>query len=378
MATPVAQVVKVNWKLVFPWVGLFRTLGLALHVRQVLVGMIAALLIISGDLLIGGIPFPRSTPILALDRSLLSWIWLPWIDLVAPLSLPLFGDWVTVVVRRSNEWWYLLLALLRFGWGLIIGSLAGGILVRRAGLEFAREESVGLWATVRFVIKRSLDYVSAPALPLVAAGGLGVAIWVAGLIARLIPGGEYVVSLLWGLLFLAGTAMAVLLIAVVLGWPMMIAAVSLNGGDGFDGLSRGFGFVLDRWRYYAWCIAIMSAYGTLSMSLLWIVLRYGDFLAVTALSWGDQSWWVQQLPRVTPEFFWQTLIVLFFRGFAYSYFWSSMAIIYLLLRQSLDNAELHDIYVEGSPQDPDGLQALVNPTQPEPSPPTLLPIINQP
>ncbi|MDB5338511.1 MAG: hypothetical protein JWN70_4130, partial [Planctomycetaceae bacterium] len=251
-------------------------------------------------------------------------------------------------------------------------------LVRRAAMEFAKEESVGLLATVRFVFKRSLDYLSAPTLPLAVVGALGFLLWLTGVLAPRIPGGDYLVSAGWGLVLLVGITMAVVSIAVLLGWPMMIAAVSINGGDGFDGLSRGFGFVLDRWRYYAWCVGLMTAFGWLAQLMVLTVLRYGEYLAIRNLSWGSNSWSAGFVPQILPDGIWPVVVGLIFRGFAYSYFWSSMAIIYLLLRQSMDNAELHEIYVEGSPQDPDGLQSLISPLQPEAPPPTLLPIINQP
>lgn len=375
MATPVAQVVKVNWKLVFPWLALFRALGLALHVRQVVVGMAAALLIAIGELVIGGIPFPQKLPEATIDASLFSWVWLPWVDLIFPLLPPRVFSNFTIVTQLS--WWSLIQSLLRFSWILVVGSLAGGVLVRRAGMEFAREESVGLIATCRFVVKRSIDYLSAPALPLAMVFLLGSLLWGMGLFARFIPGGNYLVSAVWGLVLLVGIVMAVIAVAVLLGWPMMVAAVSINGGDGFDGLSRGFGFVLDRWRYYAWCLGIMTAYGCLSLLMLLIILQLGSYLAITHLSWGGNGWDARDLPRVLPPFVWPNLIGFVLRGFAYSFFWSSISLIYLVLRQSLDNAELHDIYVEGTPQDPDDLQALLNPQTPT-APPTLLPIINQP
>ncbi len=380
MATPVAAVVKVNWKLVLPWLALFRALGLALHVRQVFVGITAVLLIAISEQLIGGMPMSRETPVMKFDASLVSWVWLPWVDLVYPFAPSrLINHSGIAFPGRDGEWWHLLASLLRFACVLVVGSLAGGVLVRRAGMEFAREESTGLLATVRFVLKRSLDYLSAPALPLVVVGALGGLLWTAGLLARLIPGADYLLSAAWGLVVITGIVMTILSFAVFFGWPMMIAAVSLNGGDGFDALSRGFGFVLDRWRYYAWCVVVMTAYGALSLLLMVTAIRYGEYLAMTSLAWGANHWSVQNLPQVLPDGFWQSAITVVIRGFAYSLFWSSMAIIYLVLRQSVDNTELNEIYVEGSPQDSDGLQGLVNPTLPEPPPPpTLLPIINQP
>ena len=379
MATPVAQIVKVNWKLVFPWLALFRALGLALHGRQICVGVTAVLLIAVGERLIGGIPFPQNIPALEVGSPLISWVLLPWVDVAYPLVSPAaFRDPVAVISRETTGSWTWLQPLLRFVWILVVSSLAGGVLVRRAGMEFAKEDSVGLLATIRFVMNRCVDYLSAPTLPLAAVWFLGLLLWCTGLLIRAIPDAAYLVSAAWGCALIIGIVMAVLSIAVFLAWPMMIAAVSINGGDGFDGLSRGFGFVLDRWRYYAWCVGIMATYGSLSLLLAVEVLRLGDFFAITSLSAGANETYVRFLPEVLPGSVWPCSVSLVVRGFAYSFFWSSMAMIYLVLRQSLDNAELHDIYVEGTGPESDGLPSLVNPVQPAPQSPTLLPIINQP
>lgn len=374
MAIPPAQVVKVNWKLVFPWLALFRVLGLALHVRQVFVGVIAVLLVTLGDWFILDTPFPRAVHFPNLDPGLLSWIWMPVVDLTWPL---VSHHWPSPVQRPDSQfsvWWQAGQSLIGFAWVLVIGSFAGGILSRRAAIEFAREESVGLLTTVRYVLKRWLDYLSAPLLPFVAILALGGLLAVGGLIQNL-PGGHYLISALWAFVVLVGVMMAVLLIALITGWPMMIAAVSINGGDGFDALSRGFGFVLDRWRYYAWCVAVMTAYSAVCLLMLIFVVQQGEFLAASCLRMGSASWESQSLPHLVYDSLWADTVRLIIRGFAYSFFWSSVAVIYLVLRQSIDNAELHDVFDDSPIPPADDLQALINPQLASPS---LLPIIDQP
>ena len=374
MATPVAQVVKVNWKLVFPWLALFRVLGLALHVRQIFVGVIAVLLITLGDRFILDTPFPRAIPFPAANQSLLSWIWMPVVDLTWPLVSP---RWLLPFNRGNSQmivWWKIAQSAIGFTWVLVIGSLAGGILTRRAALEFAKEESVGLLTTVRYVMKRWIDYLSAPLLPFAAVVALSSLLVIAGLI-QMLPGGGYLISAFWLLVVIIGITMAVLMIALVLGWPMMVAAVSINGGDGFDALSRGFGFVLDRWRYYAWCVTVMTVYGAVSLLLLLFVIHQGELLAMSCLYAGSGNWGSGDLPVIIYRSMWADGVHLIVRGFAYSFFWSSVAIIYLVLRQSLDNAELHDVFDDSPTPPSDDLQALIHPQQ---IPPTLLPIINQP
>lgn len=384
MATPVSEVVKVNWNQVFPWVALFRTLGLTLHVRQVFVGIIAAGLIALGQSLMLGSPFPRAGIFLSsfFPAEFFGSAWTPLVDQLWPLevrhALAARAE-SGVILFSAPTVWQLALLLITMAWGLIVGSLAGGILVRRTAFEFAREESLSLTAATRFVGQRVWDYLTAPALPLSAALGLGFLLILAGWTARWLPGGGYLVSAAWCVVYLCGIAMAILLLAVLAAWPMMIAAVSINGGDGFDALSRGFGFVLDRWRYYAWCVLVMSLYGGVCVILIWVAKQCGEVLILSSFQQGAglTSTELHPLPQLLPIGGWDICLSLIGSGLAYSFFWSNMTVIYLVLRKSVDNANMDDIYVEGATQGSDELQALLNPQVPA-AEPTLLPIIDPP
>lgn len=380
MATPVSEVVKVNWKQLFPWVSLFRTLGLTLHARQVFVGVVAAGLIALGQwLLLGQALLQPSADLSYFPAELFVWPWMPIFDQIWPFLVP--GDTAESgeVAVRTLTVWQLTKVLAMLAWGLVIGSLAGGILVRRTAFEFAREESLSLTTAVRFVGRRAWDYLSAPALPLGAIAGFCVVLLLAGFFARWFPGGSYVVSAMWGWVQLAGIGIGILLLAVLAGWPMMIAAVSINGGDGFDALSRGFGFVLDRWRYYGWCAVVMTLYGGICGTLVFVVMRIGEASSLWSLTQGSGLPKVGDLilPTLLPTSGWEFCLNLVGAGLAYSFFWSNMTVIYLVLRKSVDNANMDDIYVEGASQGSDELQALLNPQMPAAGP-TLLPIIDPP
>ncbi len=375
MATPVTEVVKVNWKQVFPWLALFRTLGLALHVRQILVGVLAAGLIALGHWLLLGRIQQRTFSGSVADLGLVSWPWAPIVDLVWPV---LASESPSILDGGSPapSWWATVRTVLLLIWAGIVGGLAGGILVRRAASEFCREESLSLISAGRFVWKRGFDYLSAPGLPLIIVLGLGLMLIIAGWLARVLPGGIYLLSATWAISLALGLAMAVLAIAVLLGWPMMIAAISINGGDGFDALSRGFGFVLDRSRYYLWCLSIMTVHGSVVFILIWGLFYAGDHFTVTSVALGLGSNPIGKLPSTLPPGLFARLIMLLLTGFAYSFFWSNITVTYLVLRKSVDNAELDDMYTEGGPPESDDLQALLNPQLAPP--PTLLPIIDLP
>lgn len=372
MATPVAEVVKINWKQVCPWLALFRTFGMALHVRQIFVGAVAAGLISLGQWCLIGSHVPRFYPEISVLPGNFQSIWAPLLDVVWPL-FPRSIERGILSVSQAFA------AIALVAWALVIGGLAGGILCRRAAFEFAREESLSLRDATRYVWSRSLDYLSAPALPLSMVFVMGLLLALAGWIAGSGPAGSVIVAALW-LLVLAGLlAMAVLLVASLAGWPMMVAAVSINGGDGFDALSRGFGFVIDRWRYYAWCAIVMTVYGSLGVLLIYGAVQLVAYLSNCTFHLGAGP--DTRIPQLLPAGVFFHGISLLIAGLGYSYFWSSMTIIYLVLRKSVDNAQLQDIYVEGasptaSPTASPEMEALLNP-QASPGP-TLLPIIDPP
>ena len=102
MATPVAEVVKVNWKQLFPWLALFRAPGLALHVRQIFVGVVAAGLIELGHSILLGSYQPRRLRHMTLfSEDFLVWIWAPLLDLIWPL-LPVSTD---LSAGEEFVWW---------------------------------------------------------------------------------------------------------------------------------------------------------------------------------------------------------------------------------------------------------------------------------
>lgn len=381
MSLPVTHVVKVSWKQILPWLILWQSFGLALHVRQVLVGSLAAFAIaVPHWYLLGeSMPYVHLQPSPTNIQGVL-WPLAPVMDLLAPLmqtaettesGLVAIPTWTTV-----GKGVFLTL------WTLLIGGLAGGVLARRAAFEFAREESTGLWKTSRFVFGRAADYLSAPLLPLAAVVFIGVcgmlSGWFAGLIGRAISLESGILTAIWILPLVCGVFAACLSLAIIAGWPMMVAAVSVNGGDGFDALSRGFGCVLDRWRYYAFCTLFLLLYGNVALFMTLVVLNWGEALTNSSIALGlgalpHPAWTLDS--ALNP---WHCFLSILFTGFAYSFFWSGMTLTYLLLRKSLDDAELDSIYLDDPVDDSDGLAALLKKNPVPEQAPTLLPIIDLP
>jgi hypothetical protein len=300
---------------------------------------------------------------------------------------------------------YFLLVLL---WALAVWSVFGGAITRIAAVQIARGEKIGLMEALRFTFRRLMSYVMAPLFPLAFVFLLLVLMCLFGLFYMIPVVGDVLVGgLWWWLMLLLGGGMAFLLIGLV-GWPLMAASVSTEGTDSWEAVSRSFSYVFTRPWQYIWYSAVAIVYGAAVIffvgffaSFLVYLSKWGvsqtpfvqradrepSFLFVyapTSFHWRDlllegatvdKEKVVQdgQVNRATYErylgaakdgkrsddaltwynrfgaalvAFWVGLFFLLVLGFGYSFFWCASTIIYLLLRKSVDAAELDEVYLE--------------------------------
>src|SRR5262249_11785006 len=140
-------------------------------------------------------------------------------------------------------------------------SLFGGAIARIAAVQFAHREGITARAALKFSAARFSSSIGAPLLPVVFIGLFWLLDVVLGLVGR-IPGvGVQIVGALWFLPILIGIALAVMLLIIMLGWPLMIATISTEGTDAFDALSRGYDYVLNRTWYALWLVLLAVFYG---------------------------------------------------------------------------------------------------------------------
>jgi hypothetical protein len=217
--------------------------------------------------------------------------------------------------------------------------------------------------------------------------------------------GEVVDALGWWLMVIFGLLMAVLLVGMV-SWPMMSAAVSTEGTDSWEAVSRSYSYLIQAPWHFIWYNLVALAYGAaliffvgLMGSLMVFLARWGvsqnpglsisedpkynrdpAYLFVyspTSFGWRelllqgtktkngvaivangeinevalreyentDWSWWNTFGAGIVSGV-WMNLIFLLVIGFGYSYFWSASTIIYLLMRKKVDDAEMDEVYLE--------------------------------
>ncbi len=269
--------------------------------------------------------------------------------------------WSDLMSRSSRSagavrWFH---AVLSAVWGTLVWGLAGGAIARIAVVQVARGDGMGLIESVRFAARKGLALVGTPLCALLAVAFLAALCAVWGLVYRLpgsigpIVGGVFAVFPL-----LAGLVMAIVLVGLSAGWPLMHATVAAEAEDGFDALSRSFAYVNQRPGRYALLVLLAWLLGTLGLLLLSTVrppdgspdpLGPGLHRALgidhDALQRGRLGESREPGAARTLHAFWLGVVGLLVHAWIYAYFWTSATIIYLILRQDVDGTPWHAIAV---------------------------------
>ena len=231
-------------------------------------------------------------------------------------------------------------------WAAIVWGIAGGAIARIAVVEAATGSRPGLRTALRFALGKAASLVGAPLTPMLAVAVLAGGCAAFGLLYRL-PGwfGAVVATALGFVPLLLGLVMALILIGLALGWPLMHATIAAEGEDAPDALSRSYSYVnqrLVRYGVHAALAWLIGALGWLAVVVFaWVVLS----LAEWGVSLGAPDFEQRDEVAVWGRLFWSKFVGLLMTAWAYSYFWSSSSILYLILRRDVDGTDWHDVYL---------------------------------
>ncbi len=251
----------------------------------------------------------------------------------------------------AGSWFGLLACLV---WGIFVWAWPAAFITRRAALELVREERVGLWATLKFVRGRLASYQGAPWLPAVGLLLITIPAAALGLLGRS-SFGLALVGLAWPLVLLGSLAAAVLVIGLALVWPLLWAAISVDGGDAFDAVSRTYSYVFDsvlRFLGYVALAALVGLAGFVGVSVFAAIVIQ---LALWTVSWGAGGAALQAAVDSPEGFgaaaigFWTNLVWLVANAYVPSYVLTAGTAVYLLLRFRVDGAELDQLHFDEPP-----------------------------
>ena len=248
-------------------------------------------------------------------------------------------------------------SLFRCVWFLLVWSIFATAIARYVALRLVDEDQPTFRDTLTFGTKKwpcafnSAAFVFlgivALTLPGAALGGLMRFDW-----------GLSIVGVLWPLILLGAIVIAILGIGLAAGWPLMVAAVSIERGDSFQAISTAFSYLYQRpihFAFYGFISCVLALLGffaaglfadTTVMFALWAGSfgmghdRTVDVIAAVARNGSDPRWGIQALQ------FWTESLRLLLSSFGWGFFWSIAPAIYLLLRHSVDATELDEIVLE--------------------------------
>ena len=372
MIEPDSKTVRaIAWSEVFPWLSLVRVFRIAISARVLALGAAGILITAIGWAVIGSVfgtdspatkwlePFlacpwttvtgnvPDEPPLLAMhqlleptpDRWAHDPVLGPWTLLTSPVLKGLFS---LPSVRDAAS--LLLCGLL----SVAVWAFFGAAICRIAAVQLAAEEQVGLGAALRYACRKWPAYFAAPLFPV---GGVllaAIPVAVLGFIMR-VNLGILLGGILWPLVLVAGLLMAVLLLGVLLGWPLMWATISTEGTDSFDALSRSYAYTFQRPLNYLFYAFVAGFLGWLGWVLVQNFAAGVFWLGSWASAWGgglpEEMNGIGRAGLVLIHF-WAGCVKLLAVGFLFSYFWSAAAGIYLLLRRDVDATEMDEVYLD--------------------------------
>lgn len=385
----------------FPCLHVLRAVGIAIEPRKLLLGVVGIFLLAAGFRLFELLPFAPDGAATRYHYGDSPSEWLHTVERTSSLNAVktiLHGpfDFARMLFRDSSAKlmlapaitllepastlfqngnsvsdlaWSVTLVL----WALIVWSIIGGALARMTAMQFAKSERISIRQAVRFSSRQTLACLIAPGLPLLGIGVLLIFNCVLALIGSVPVAGGPILGALWGLVLFLSYLMTMMLVGIVVGWPLMIAAISTEDSDGFDGLSRAFGFLFDR----PWYTLLLAGVALLAGLFGWFLLNLFMELIVYLASWSVSTGFIGstelRLPVAgatdlqamgadsTAEFLisgWTTLLAGLLVGFGPSFFFCAATVIYFLVRESDDGTALSEvaIYQEDEPATPSGIE----------------------
>jgi hypothetical protein len=206
-----------------------------------------------------------------------------------------------------------------------------------------------------------------------------------------------VAGVLWPFVLLLGLLMAILLLGVLIGWPLMFATVSVEGTDAFDALGSSYAYTYQRPLRLLWYVLMAGILAAVSMFIVKLFAASAISLGNWSVSWGlddeaymtivaphhqfDNDVEVLGVPPLAPLSadglsdaapaadaagdattpmpldgmnavaanaiaFWKSLLGALAAGYQAAFLWVAAVGVYLLMRKDIDGAEMDEVFVE--------------------------------
>ncbi len=239
-------------------------------------------------------------------------------------------------------------------WTLLVWSLFGGAIARMTAVWLGREERITMSVALQHARGKTLSHIAACLMPLLVILGIAILMILAGLFARWTLGAT-LVGLFWFVPILISCLMAVVVVGLMFGWPLIWGAINTECSDSFDGMSRAYAYTYQRPIQYLMLVLMATLVGILGWLFVWLVSELVIQLAEASVAVGAGSTRAAELlsgGNADSTFlrwgqdcvlFWNGLVRTLASGYAFAYFWCAATGVYLLLRLDIDRTELDEI-----------------------------------
>ena len=313
---------RIDWTELTPVVLLLRVFNLSLGVRVLLLALIGLQLTIL-------LNFLADMSFLAPELAEQIRQGKPQYYLNLPIDVIYSGALDTTFSVKQNPklfFWYPGVVL--------IWVIFGGMICRIVAVRLTIDESESWRNLLLFLRKRGISFISAPVLMLLAILCCFLPVKIAGWLLA-IPFLNYVIAVLYPIPFAFACLTIFLTLVLSVGCMLLFAAVSADGSDGFDAISRMFSYVCQRPLHYIvywFCCAVLGYLGFLLIMFVFIH-------PAIALCWKTVPADFELFIR-----FWAALFALIPLAYVFAWFWTSSVAIYLLLRRSVDATPFNEVY----------------------------------
>ncbi len=422
-----AKIREVAWSELFPWLMLVRAVRIALMARVMILGAVGILATMLGWWLLAYV-FSRSTdPVIDSWRDVTNLnLWTnqeTWVDITTRSAPDVIYSATQYLFQAPIAIWQFMTApfmglfhgdlsatgfffLLLCGiWELLVWGLVGGAITRIAALKFTRDEAPGPIAALKHAARKLPSYSLPPTVALLWAAVFAVQLVVIGAAMRL-DFLALLAGIFWPFVILLGLLMAILLLGLLVGWPMMWATVSVEGTDAFDALSRSFAYTYHRPFRLLWYVLFATLLAVISMFVVKLFAASAIALGDWSIDWGLDAETMETV--VTPDLqtmdgpampppadpapapvegpaleadeaptsseprelgamlsgardtihFWKTMVAALAAGYQAGFLWVSAVGVYLLMRRDIDGVQLNEVYVD--PADEYGIPPLAD------------------
>lgn len=272
------------------WNKLFRVFWIALDPKKLVLGGSGVFLAAVGSFLISSLfdgdssfcVFPSATQIPVSqsvfqhvsegDMHGLSEDWMAHLKVIVSPARELLTPFSHLFSNQPQYAWSrfgsLVQTVITVIWMVLVWGFFGGAITRIAAVQIARDEKIGLSDAIRFARNKCVSYVAAPVFPLIIVMALLMGCMLGGLVIRIPLIGTILGGALWGLPLIAGFVMTIILLGLSMGWPLMLPAISAEGSDSFDALSRSYSYVFQKPWKFIFYTSVAIIYGALVFTFI--------------------------------------------------------------------------------------------------------------